>query len=130
MEPLHALENGIIADCLKVLFAKIGSMASLAKLDDLAHELTKLPRQQSASSGSDKSMSRLLWKDGITTLTDLTASCKVGIMFTIVVLLLLDTGKKFFTDIFGQTKVWNDMRECFQMLLCYWMWLKKETYWV
>ena len=130
VEPLHALENGIIADCLKVLFSKIGSTASLAKLDDLARQLTKLPRQQSASSGSDKSMPRLLWKDGITTLTDLTASCKVGIMFTIVVISLLDTGKQFFTEVFGQTKILNDMRECFQMLLCYWMWLKKETYWV
>ena len=107
----------IIADCLKVLFAKIGSTASLAKLDDLAHELTKLPRQQSSSSGSDKSMPRLLWKDGITTLTDLTASCKVGIMFTIVVLLLLDTGKQFFTDIFGETKVLNAFR-CFYATGC------------
>ena len=101
---MHALENGIIANCLKVLFAKIGSTASLAKLDDLAHELTKLPRQQSASTGSDKSMRHLLWKDGITMLTDLKAGCKVGIMFTIVVILLLEMGKQFFTDVFGQTK--------------------------
>ena len=130
VEPLHALENGIIADCLKVLFAKIRYTNSLAKLDDLARQLTSLPRQQSASSGSDKSMPRLLWGDGITTLTDLTASCKVGIMFTIVVISLLEKGEEFFIDVFRQTETLNDMRECFQMLLCYWMWLKKETYWV
>ena len=129
VEPLHALENGLIADCLKVLFGKIKSSKSLSELDSLAKTLTELPRQRLASYGSDKDMPRLLWKDGITSLTDLTASCKVGIMFTIVVLSLQDNGNQFFLSVFGQARSVNDMRECFQMILCYWMWLKKDKYW-
>ena len=129
VEPLHALENGIIADCLKVLFSRVGSSSVLAELDGIARGLTQLPRQCYSSSGSDKSMPRLLWKDGITTLTDLTASAKVGIMFTIVIVSLTNEGKDFFCRTLGNTRILNDMRECFQMLLCYWVWLKKDTYW-
>ena len=98
VEPLHALENGLIADCLKVLFLKIKSSNELANLDRLAQSLTRLPRQRFASSGSDKSVPRMLWKDGITTLTDLTASCKVGIMFTVVVISLRDDGRAFLRE--------------------------------
>ena len=36
VEPLHALENGIIADCIKVMYARIGSTSYLAELDELA----------------------------------------------------------------------------------------------
>ena len=40
-------------------------------------------------------MPRLLWKDGITSLTDLTTSQKVGVVFTIVVMSLQDEGNIF-----------------------------------
>ena len=26
-------------------------------------------------------------------------------------------------------KITDDMRQCFPMMLCYWMWLKKKKYW-
>ena len=35
VEPLHALENGLIAECIKVLFYKNGSIGELAILDKL-----------------------------------------------------------------------------------------------
>ena len=129
VEPLHALENGIIDDCLDVLLKKIGPARLLARLDVLARNLVDLPRQQQASSGSDKTMPRLLWKDGISRLTDLTAAAKVGIMFTIVVVSLQTDGHRFFKGILGTDHSVKDMRECFQMLLCYWSWLKKDSYW-
>ena len=128
IEPLHSLENGIIADCLKILFSKIGSPAKLAQLDKIARKVVDLPRQKGSSSGSDKTMPRLLWKDGITALTDLTASYKVGIMFTTVVVSLRKEGMEFFHEALGGDNNVNDMRECFQMVLCYWMWLNKENF--
>ena len=88
VEPLHALENGLITECIKVLFTRIKSNDYLAELDKLVKKLTILPRQNKIFYGSDKDMPRLLWKDGITNLADLTASHKVGIMFTIVVISL------------------------------------------
>jgi hypothetical protein len=75
-------------------------------------------------------MPHLLWKDGITSLSKLTAKYKVGIMFTIVTVSLQDKGISLFEDVLGSNERLNDMRQVFQMMLAYWIWLKKETYWV
>ncbi len=50
-------------------------------------------------------------------------------MFTIVVVLLQVEGIKLFTRVLGSLKRLNDMRQVFQMLLSYWAWLKRDTYW-
>ena len=60
IEPLHSLENGIIADCLKILFKKVGSTKKLAQLDQIAQKVVNLPRQKGSLSGSDKTIPRLL----------------------------------------------------------------------
>ena len=33
VEPLHALENGLISECIKVLYNKLGSLKKLSQLD-------------------------------------------------------------------------------------------------
>jgi hypothetical protein len=58
-------------------------------------------------------MPRLLWKDGITSLSELTAKYKVGIMFTIVTVSLQDEGKSLFEDVLGSNARLNDMRQVF-----------------
>ena len=50
-------------------------------------------------------------------------------MFTVVVISLRKEGLDFFIEVLGDVDIVNDMRECFQMILCYWMWLKKKKYW-
>ena len=77
IELLHALENGLISECIKVLFVRIKSNDYLAELDRLVEKLTTLPRQNKISYGADKDMPRLLWKDGITNMTDVTALQKL-----------------------------------------------------
>jgi hypothetical protein len=129
IEPLHSLENGIIPDCLSILFKDDMSLSQRAELDRMVRHLTTLPRQRFASSGAEPSMPRLLWKDGVTSLTDIPATLKVGIMFTIVVVSLQEDGTKFFTSVLKSSQRLNDMREVFQMLLSYWVWLKRDTYW-
>ena len=119
VEALHALDNGIILNCVKVLFARIGNSDNLAELDKLAKKLTSLPRQKSVSSGADKDMPRLLWKEGITSMTNISASYRVGIMLTIVVILLQSEGIKYFESVLGSKRMVQNMRECFQMILCY-----------
>ena len=89
----------------------------------------KNPKQRLASASTNKQMPRLLWNDGITNLTDVTANLKVGIMFTIVVVSLTSEGRAYFAQIFDTPKQLLNMQICFQMILCYWMWLKKPTYW-
>ena len=57
IEPLHAIENGIIPDCIKILYHEyIKSSKDLAKLDDLVQQLTELPRQCLATAGSNPAM--------------------------------------------------------------------------
>ena len=97
VEPLHALENGLISECIKVLYHKLGSPKILSQLDKVVKKLTAQPRQNKISYGSDKDMPRLLWNDGITSLIDLTAFHKVGIMFTIVIISLQEEGIIFLT---------------------------------
>ena len=91
-------------------------------------KLTILPKQNKISYGADKDIPRLLWKDGITNMTDITISQKVGIMFTIVVMSLQSDGIEFFNHVLKKPKIVHDMRQCFQIMLCYWMWLKKKKY--
>jgi hypothetical protein len=74
-------------------------------------------------------MPGLLWKDGVTSLVDISAKLKVGIMFTIVVVSLREEGIRFFTQVLGSRQRLNEMRQVFQMLLSYWVWLKRESYW-
>ncbi len=129
IEPLHSVENGIIIDCLSILYKDEMNIGQKAKLDIIVRRLTLLPRQRYASSGTEPCMPRLLWKDGITTLANLPAKYKVGILFTIVVVSLQEEGKKLFVEVLGSDKRLNEMRQVFQMLLSYWVWLKRDTYW-
>jgi hypothetical protein len=91
------------------------------ELDFLARRLAHIPRQRYASSGAEPLMPRLLWKDGTTSLSELTAKYKVGIIFTVITVSLQDEGKSLFEDVLGSNARLNDMREIFQMMLAYWV---------
>jgi hypothetical protein len=128
VEALHALENGLMKQSLQVLFTDNMNLAGRARLDLLAQEFCKWDRQHFLTAGTATEMPRLLFKDGVTTITKVTASTNVGIMFTVVILSLTDKGAAFFDKILGSDKA-NKMRYVFQQMLCYWVWLKKEFYW-
>jgi hypothetical protein len=116
---LHALENGLIAECVRILFDEEMTTKQKRRLDLLVRRLAYLPRQRYGSSGAEPLMPRLLWKDGITSLSEITAKYKVGIMFTIVTVSLQDKGKSLFEDVLGSNECLNDMRQVFQMMLAY-----------
>jgi hypothetical protein len=80
------------------------------ELDSLVRHLMFFPHQRFASSCSNPCMLRLLWKDGITSMTDISAKVKVGIMFTIVFLSLREAGIKYFTQVLGSPQGANEMR--------------------
>ena len=108
IEPLHSLENGVIPDCISILFKD--EMHWAKELDKIVRHLTWLPRQRFVISGAEMCMPRLLWKDGVTSLTDLAARLKVGIMFTIIVVSLREEGIKLFTLVLGSSQRLNEMR--------------------
>jgi hypothetical protein len=108
-EPLHALENGLITDCVQEEM----NPKNKRELDFLVSRLAHISCQRYASSGAEPLMPRLLWKDGITSLSELTPKYKVSIMFTIVTVSLQDKGKSLFEDVLGSNARLNDMRQVF-----------------
>jgi hypothetical protein len=104
VEALHALENGLIKQSLQVLFTDSMNITSHACLDLLAQELYMWDQQHFLMAGMTSEMPQLLFKDGVTTITKVTASTNVIIMFMVVVLLLTDLGASFFDEVLGSDK--------------------------
>lgn len=128
-EWLHALDNGLIEHCLNELYNCSLKTEQAVKLDKLVKELSQTPRQRLMTSDSNSSFPRLLWKGGITGLTDITADYKVGMLLTVIVVSLTDEGRTLFRDALGGVTKANGMRLAFQRLLAYRSWLRKKQFW-
>ena len=129
VEALHALEGGLILNCLNILFEEDLKPARCGDLDNLAIEMCGWESQFYLHAGSDKDLPRTLFKDGVTSITKISHSYIVGMMLTIVIITLRDDGKEFLAKVCGTSKRVNDTRYVFSMLLCYWSWLRKDHYW-
>ena len=73
---------------------------------------------------------RLLFKDGVTTITDISAGTKMGILFTFVIAAQTNQGHQLLMRKNKTALIYADMIQVFEMLLCYWAWLKKDEYWL
>jgi len=120
IEILHSIENGLMKDSLVQLFTYCLTVPQCAML---------WSRQYYLSAGTQKKMPPLLWKSGISKITQTTAAAKVGMMFTVLVISLTREGKEFFNASFNHRDKLSNMQYVFQMMLCYRMWLKREQYW-
>ena len=137
VEALHAVEGGLMKYVAKILYEVDLKASMCGQLDILVGGLCQLDRQHYMSSGGNKAMPRLLFKDGVTSLANLPSAHVVGVLLTIVVISLTDAGKALFEKAFSPTqqerhvgvKRLNDMRYVFSMLLSYWSWLKQEYFW-
>ena len=127
VEPLHSLEAGIMKYMIAVLFWEILLPEGCIILDYLVQKMSEMDRQRFASSGAVKEFPRLLWKNGVSNLKDLDAKYRVGILFTFVVVAMTKEGKEFLEPILKEKT--NDVIEILEMVLCYWKWLKKDSYW-
>lgn len=124
-EGLHAIEVGLIPYMLEILFQGIPK-TRLRDLDKLVKRLVKHPRQHGYHP-----FPRLIWQDGVTTITQLTGDLKVGKMFAISVVASTLEGEQFFTEVLeGGEATWKKMLYVFQQILCYWTWLKQDTFWL
>jgi hypothetical protein len=137
VEALHAVEGGICKDAAAILFDGDLKDANCRRLDILVRQFCSMMyKQHYMTSGSNKAMPRLLFKDGVTSLMKLPSAHVIGILLAVVVLSLTDNGKALLQKAFtygdkgrAGTKRLNDMRYVFSMLLAYWSWLKQETFW-
>jgi len=73
---------------------------------------------------------RLLFQDGVSSITDISAGTKVCILFAIVIAALTRNGwEVLLNDAKLTDNSYFNMIEAFELLLCYWAWLKKEEFW-
>ena len=73
---------------------------------------------------------RLLFQDGVSSITDISAGTKVGILFSTVIAALTKQGRIILLNDAKLTETnYINMIEAFELLLCYWAWLKKEEFW-
>ena len=136
-ETLHILEQGLMKDSLRCLYEQdLNSSWAQQQMDRLVRMIAHLPRQRNFSAGTDADMPRLRWKDGISVLTDLTSSQIVGVLFTLVILSLTSDGREHLGKAMVPKKQKSrrvnrlrNMQYMFQMQLCFWQWLKKDSYW-
>jgi Plavaka transposase len=123
-EGLHSLEIGIMEYSLEILFNKM-NMKQKYQLDCLVKRFVQQPRQHGY-----KPFPRIMWPDGVTTISNLTGDLKVGKFMAIITTALTLEGQEFFESILPDgLEGWRKMTYVFQQIMCYWMWLKQEKFW-
>ena len=129
-EPLHQLEKGPVADAIYQLYNGMLTKPELSRLDDIVTGWCKLPSQCLMRSYRCK-FPRLIFADGITTLSHTTAETYMGMMLSIVIAGLTKDGRRLFKSDKSRVgpAMYLNMLEAFEMLLAFWAWLKKDKYW-
>lgn len=127
-EALHSLENGLVLHCLKQLFEEVLGEQTKANLNKIVQGWTQQPKQHHMKSFMSE-FPWLLFKDGVTTISDISAGTKMGILFAIVVAAQTIDGYNLFQKKKKTSKIYGDMVHVFEMLCSYWDWLKKDEYW-
>ena len=107
-EALHSLENGIVLHCLKQLFEEILGQPARANLDDIVQQWLKHPKQCHMKSYM-AAFPRLLFKDGLTTITDISAGTKIGILFAFVLAAQTNEGRYLLMKHNKTASIYGDM---------------------
>ena len=135
VEGLHALENGLMKDALTEIFVTILSSQQVKELDTIVQGWCHLPKQQYVK-GSNNDFPRLYFSDGVSTITDTTASHKVGMLFATTIAFLTFPGHVLLHKAAKMTRHQNTDRNLtvdtiyvLELLMCFWQWLKKPAYW-
>jgi hypothetical protein len=129
-EPLHQLEKGPVADAIFQLYDSMMTKNEQSRLDDIVTGWCNLP-SQSLMRSYRFNFPRLIFADGITTLSHTTAETYIGMMLAIVIAGLTKDGRNLFKSEKSRvgTAMYSNMLESFEMLLAFWAWLKKDNYW-
>ena len=115
--------------CLRQLFDHVLTAATERKFDAVVQQWALYPKQHHMTSYY-KEYPRLLFSEGILSITDISAQTKVEILFVIVVDALTKNGRHNLLDDTHLTEnQYLNMIEAFEHLMCYWEWLKKPKYW-
>ena len=106
-EALDSLENCLINHFLRQLFDHVITKQTQRRLDAVVQGWMLFSRQycMKAYAGS---FPRLLFQDGVSTITDISAGTRVGILFAIVIAALIRNGKDYILSDskFSEKTIW------------------------
>ena len=151
-ESMHAIQEGIIKYIMEIFISKALKPKDCQKFDE---EISSMCAQI-GDHGKDL-FPRTSWQNGYTKLTNITASDRVGKMFTCVLFLVTVYGAQVFEELQLESKrivhisnkrkreraeklnkirrvdpeadLHSNFVEVFEMLLCLWAWLKQDQFW-
>ena len=126
-EGLHALEQGIFKHLLDEILGQLLKPEQIALLDREVQSWVVQPRQRLFRSSNFSESPRLMFKDGISSLKNTPGCDRAGMMFALSIATLTRDGHAAFGRL--DEDVTLNISYTLEMLLCYWAWLKKTTYW-
>jgi hypothetical protein len=110
--------------------------AGCGHLDVLVVRFCSMDKQHCMTSGSNKAMPRILFKDGVTNLAKLPSLHVVGILLTIVIVSPTDEGISLFEEVFRPVGSKTGGHGAFEQHAIRvlddavdWSWLKQDHYW-
>jgi hypothetical protein len=122
-ETLHQLENGTLKHALDFKFSKEFGTRLCSKIDEIARWFTTFPRHH----GEDE-FGRIRFPRGITKLTFTTASEKTMIAIVFIMTTVTHKGQYYLKRRY-KVQGWRDMIEGFELILCFLVWSKQDTFW-
>ena len=126
-EALHALEQGVFKHLLEAILGDYLKPVQITLLDRVVQTWTLLPRQKLFRSSNFPEAPRLLFKDGISSLKQTPGCDRAGMVFALMVASLTRDGLAAFVNL--DDELANKITYVLEMLLCYWAWLKQDTFW-
>ena len=126
-EGLHALEQGIFKHLLQEVLGVVLKPEQIALLDREVQSWVSLPRQRLFRSSNFAESPRLMFKDGISSLKNTPGCDRAGMVFALAIASLTRDGHAALSRL--DEDVRRDISYTLEMLLCYWAWLKQDTYW-
>ena len=126
-EGLHALEQGVFKHLLEEVLGVYLKPEQISKLDRVVQSWVGKPRQRLFRSANFSEAPRLMFKDGISSLSNTPGCDRAGMVFALTISSLTRDGHSAFARLDDTVTV--EITYALEMLLCYWAWLKKDKYW-
>ena len=126
-EGLHALEQGVFKHLLEEVLGVYLKPVQIALLDRVVQSWVTKDRQRLFRSANFAASPRLLFKDGISSLSNTPGCDRAGMVFALTIASLTRDGKAAFVRL--DDGVIHEITYALEMLMCYWAWLKQDKYW-
>jgi hypothetical protein len=125
-DPMHSVRKGIMARAMSLIFDCMTPLQK-SRLDQLAQKFHKSHRQSAR-----KTFPQTDFSNGVTNLSNMTASEECGLVFLLICLAQFDEGWKLLNDALvskGHNTDLSEVLEALEALSCFDAWSRMDKYW-